>query len=172
MNETEVKTAADFVLPPSVVNKLDVARLVSEAEQIDNDMTTAAVRAKTGVEENTTPILSQQLSDFMNQNELQFGGSHQRSELIKQLRHLKDSVPVVHMTFAVVADRDSLAELTTWLRNSVHPQTVIAVGLQPALVAGVYLRTPNRVHDFSLRAVFKERRGMLTKELETLRGNS
>jgi F0F1-type ATP synthase delta subunit len=63
-----------------------------------------------------------------------------------------------------------LQELIAWLRSSVHPQAVISVGLQPALVAGVYLRTPNHVHDLSMRAVLKKSRGLLTKELEALHG--
>jgi hypothetical protein len=60
--------------------------------------------------------------------------------------------------------------LAQWLRTSIHPQAVIAVGLQPALVAGVYLRTPNHVKDLSLRAKLESSRGLLLKEVEKLRG--
>lgn len=172
MNETVSKTYADFVLPPSVVSKIDVSRLVSEVERVDNELTEATVRAKTGSPEQIQPVLSEQLTDFFAQNQLAFGGSQERSELIKQLRLLKDKVPVIHMTFAVTADRESLQQLALWLRSSVHPQVVISVGLQPALVAGVYLRTPNHVHDLSLRAMLSQSRDVLVKELGALRGNS
>ena len=87
------------------------------------------------------------------------------------LRILKDKVPVLHMTFSVTADVESLQTLTQWVRNSVHPQAVIAVGLQPSLVAGVYLRTPNHIHDFSVRGALEGRHGLLIEELETLRGS-
>jgi F0F1-type ATP synthase delta subunit len=74
------------------------------------------------------------------------------------------------MTFAVTADPESLQQLALWLRTTINPQAVIAVGLQPSLVAGVYLRTPNHVHDLSLRAMLKNGRGLLVEELGALRG--
>jgi hypothetical protein len=171
MSEVVVKTYADFVLPANVVSKIDVSRLVDEMERVDNDQTAAAVRAKTGAQESNGMLLSDQLTDFFNQNNLNPTTSHDRTELITQLRLLKDKVPVIHMTFAVAADRESLQQLTQWLRSSVHPQAVIAVGLQPALVAGVYVRTPNRVHDLSLRAMLDANHEVLVKDLEALRGN-
>ena len=57
------------------------------------------------------------------------------------------------------------------MRGSVHPQAVISVGLQPALIGGVYVRTPNHVMDLSLRARLKGNRELITKELEALRGS-
>ena len=73
------------------------------------------------------------------------------------------------MTFAVPADRESLRYIVQWVRTSVHPQALLQIGLQPALVAGVYLRTPNRVHDFSLRAALNGQHDALVKELGALR---
>ena len=170
MNEAGVKTHADFVLPPAVVSKVDFARLVDEVERVDNELTEASVRARTGSPEQPAPVLSEQLTEFMTSNQLELANGQERSELIRQLRLLKDQAPVIHMTFAVEADRESLQQLAQWLRTSVHPHAVIAVGLQPALVAGVYVRTPNHVHDLSLRAALKSGREVLTKELEALRG--
>lgn len=170
MSEQEEKTYADFVVPANLVTKVDVSRMVTEAERVDNELTEADVRQKTGGQQTAQPILSEQLTEFLNQNKLSLENSHERSALIKQLRQLKDKVPIIHMTFSVTADRHSLEELALWLRNSVHPQAVIDVGLQPGLVAGVYLRTPNHVHDFSLKAKLDGSRGVLTKELESLRG--
>lgn len=171
MTDTAVKTHTDFVLPSNVVTKIDVSRLVSEFERVDSGMTTAAVRSKTGIENVSQPVLSEQLTDFLNQNALKLDNSNERSAIVKQLRLLKDKVPVLHMTFAVTADAESLQKLAEWVRSSVHPQAVIAVGLQPALVAGVYLRTPNHVHDLSVRGALEGRHGLLIEELETLRGS-
>lgn len=171
MTEATTKTCADFVLPPSVVSRLDVSRLVREVEQIDNAMTTAAVRTKVGAEPQPVPAVSEALDEFLAQNSLSLTNSQERSNLVKQLQQLKDKVPIIHMTFAVPADRESLGELAAWLRQSIHPQAVIAVGLQPALIAGVYLRTPNHVHDFSMRAALSGGHGILIDELEKLRGS-
>ena len=116
------------------------------------------------------PTMSAQLSEFLKKNDLNLEESKTRSALIKQLRTMKDKVPIVHMTFAVETDAESLQQLAAWLRSSIHPQAVIDVGLQPALVAGVYLRTPNHVHDLSLRGKLQGSRELLVKELGAFRG--
>jgi F0F1-type ATP synthase delta subunit len=155
------KTFADYVLPPSVVSKADLTRLVNELELVDNQLTAANVRAKAGVAAQPAPTISQQLTDFLTQNQLDVREGQKRAEVIKQMRLLKDKAPIVNMTFAVVADRESLEQLANWLRTSVHRQAVIRVGLQPALVAGVYLRTPNHVRDLSLRAALSSSHDLL-----------
>lgn len=170
MNEIASRNSAEYILPSSVVSKVDVSRLVREMERIDRDMSAASVRAKVSGSEQVTPVLSEALRDFLMINTIQLATAKDRAVLITQLRTLKDTVPVLHMTFAVEADRNSLMQLTEWLRTSIHPQAVIHVGLQPGLVAGVYLRTPNRVHDLSLRAMLASSRSQLKQELGALRG--
>lgn len=160
-----------FSLPLSVVSKADVARLVVEVERIDNERMADAVREKVGSPTQSEVTMSQQLADFLSQNQLGTETGLQWGELIKQLRALKENAPVIHMTFAVPADRESLQQLVGWLRSSVHPQAVVSIGLQPALVAGVSIRTTNRVHDLSMRSALKKSHGLLVKELGALRGN-
>lgn len=159
-----------LVLPPSIVSRLDVARLVGEVEQIDNALTTAEVRAKAGAEAEPAAAHSAQLSDFLQTNHLEQPDRSDWARLVKDLRHLKDHAPVIHLTFATVADPDSLRQLAAWARESVHPQAVLAVGLQPGLIGGVYVRTSNQIHDLTMRGLLKGSRGVLTKELEALRG--
>ena len=170
MSDEVAKTYGDYALPSALVTRRDVSRLVDEVERIDNEMTAVTVRAKAGAPSQETSGHSEQLDEFLQQNDLSLDNDHVRTELVHQLRILKDKVPIIHMTFAVEADRESLGQLVQWLRESVHPQAVIDVGLQPALVAGVYLRTPNHIHDLSLRAKLQGSRDVLVKELETYRG--
>lgn len=171
MNESKALIYTDFTLPPTVVSKIDVSRMIHEFEQLDNELTSIAVRAKVGAGEQPSLTISESLTEFLRLNNLKVDpDGRRRSELVKQLTLLKDKAPVIHMTFAVTADRESLQQLAGWLRGSIHPQAVISVGLQPALVAGVYLRTPNHVHDLSLRAKLRSSRDILTKELEVIRG--
>lgn len=170
MTESAEVDYTTFTLPPSVVSRVDVSRMVDDAERIDNSLTTDAVRTKAGGENGATITPSEQFAAFLDMNQLVFDTSQQRTAIIKQLRLLKDNVPVIHMTFAVEADRESLGQLVSWLREQIHKQTVVAVGLQPGLVAGVYLRTPNHVHDLSLKAKLEGSRDLLIKELEAARG--
>lgn len=160
-----------FVLPLSVLSKVDVSRLVSELERVDNEQTQATVREKVGTAEHPELMVSRQFADFLSENKLIITTSQERAALLKQLRLLKEHILVIHMTFAVDADHDSLAKLTQWLRASISRQAVIEVGLQPALIAGVSVRTPNHIHDLSMREVIKKNHGLLVKELEALRGN-
>lgn len=170
MTAVHDKASADLVLPASVVSKVDVSRLVSELEKVDNELTAAAIHKKAGVQLTDAAELPQRLSDFLHANKLTLGDSTKRSQLIKQLRRLKDNVPVIHMTFAAETDRESLEQLAHWVRSSVHPQAVIAASVQPALVAGVYVRTPNRVYDLSLREALKSNRAALAGQLGAARG--
>lgn len=159
-----------FVIPPTVVTKVDIARLLSEAETLDNDLTTAAIRTRTGASASPPPIISEQLTDFLTANQLKIDDDQQRQQLIAALRQLKSAVPTVHLTFASVADQTSLQQIVTWLRQSIHPQAVMTVGLQPSLIGGVYVRTANQVFDLSVRAQLANHRGALVKELEALSG--
>jgi hypothetical protein len=169
MSDVAAKTFAELVLPSSVITKIDVSRLVTELEKVDNDLNSAAIRAETGGPAAVQPVLSQQLADFLQQNELKIDDVRVRADLIKQMHLLKDKVPVIHMTFAVTADPDSLQEIAQWIRTNIDPRAVIAVGLQPSLVAGVYVRTPNHVHDLSLRQMLRAGRSKLVEELGSLR---
>lgn len=163
------KNHTNFRLPASLVTKGDISRLLAEVEQVDNEFIEAHARGKVGADGTIHPALSGNLSDFLAANEFVIEDGDTRGMLVRELRRLKEILPVIHITFSVSADGESLQKIVTWFRDSVHPQAVLDVGLQPALVAGVHLRTTNHVHDFSVRAVLDEHRDILTKELEALR---
>lgn len=164
------KDQTEFTLTPDIVSRPDFLRLINELEQVDNELVAVAVREKTGAHDVKQPVVSDTLGQFLEQNQLDISDSQERTMLIRQLRKLKDDLPVIHMTFATVADRESLREIVSWLRSSIHPQVLVSIGLQPSLVAGVYMRTTNQVHDLSLRKALSDNRGTLTKQLEALRG--
>lgn len=169
MNEN---TAAKnkFLLPDNVVSRADISRLVRELETLDAELTAMAVRAGVGVAGQTAPRLSEGLAAFLTLNKLDLKDSHRRGELVESLRKLKDHVPIVHLTFAGTADQESLAKLVSWLRKSVDSQAVIEVGLQPDLVAGVLVRTENKILDLSLRNAMRGHTSALVKQLEALGG--
>ena len=170
MSEKREIKAAELELPPIIATRTDVSRLLTEVEGVDDAYTTNSVRKKAKSKQLEEIILSKPLKAFVDMNKLDLGEAHERTALIKQLKVLKDSVPSVHMTFSTTADGESLSKLVAWFRKEAHPQTVISVGLQPVLVAGVYLRTPNHVMDLTLRKSLEENRGVLVGELEALSG--
>lgn len=166
MNQGEMLSYTSLGLPAVVATKVDVSRMVSDLERVDAELTTAEIRGG----DHTTPAMSEQLHEFLAQNNVTLDNSQYRTDLLKEVRKLKDNVPVIHMTFAVAADPESLQQLVAWTRQSVHPQAVIEVGLQPALIAGVHVRTTNHIKDLSMRGALKGGHAILVKEIEALRG--
>lgn len=161
----------DYRLPSSVVTRTDMVHLVHEAERVDNELTTRAIQQQAGQQASDGTVMSQQLKDFLETNSLAFDqDTTDRLTVVKELRKLKSKAPVIHMTFAVQADGESTHQLVDWVRGQVHPQALIEIGLQPALIGGVYLRLPNHVQDFSLRGLLHGGHEVLLKELEAARG--
>lgn len=161
--------AGAYSLPSSIVTKVDVSRLVSELERIDGELTTSAARAKVGGEQAASPTVTASVADFLQLNQLSLDDSRARTELIQGLRRFKDHVPMLHMTFAAEADGESLEKIIAWVRQEISPDAVIEVGIQPDLIAGVYVRTPNHIHDLSARSLLKNGHELLVKELEGLK---
>lgn len=174
MSQSAATTAADFVLPPALVGRVDLARLVREVESVDADLESQKVRArekaKDGGEAHVRlPAISRVLSDFLEMNKIDLVDDQHRMEFKEQLKVLKNKAPEVHLTFAGEADPKSLEQLTDWIRKELHPQALISIGVQPSLIGGVYIRTPNKVHDFSMRALFQGKTDLLVKDLEGLK---
>ncbi len=161
--------AVAFELPSALIGRADLARIVREVETIDSDLETQKVRG-TAKNSYKMPTMSRGLSDLIELNKINISDDQTRMTFKEQLKILKEKAPIIHMTFAVDADPESLQKLTEWIRQTLHPQALISVGLQPALIGGVYIRTPNHVHDFSMRALFASKRTLITEELEALRG--
>lgn len=158
--------AAKFVLPPALISRADLARLAREVESLDNELEVQKVRAQGQKVAYHMPNMSKSLSAFVELNKIDIADDQTRMEFKEHLRVLKDHAPIIHMTFAVEADPEFLSQLVDWLRQNVHPQTLVSVGLQPNLVGGVYVRTPNHVHDFSLRKLLATKRDLMLHELE------
>jgi G3E family GTPase len=162
------EAAVNYILPPALTGRSELARLVREIEALDGELEAQKVRARGQQVAYRLPNTSKALSDFLEQNKLDITNDHARMVLVEQLRRLKDHAPVVHMTFATDADPESLEYLVAYMRRELHPYTLLSVGLQPRLVAGAYMRTPNHVHDFSIKKVMAGKRGVIAADLEGL----
>lgn len=165
---SDAATTAAYVLPPALITRADLARIVREVESIDVELEAQKARAHTtGKAAHHMPPMSEGLNDFVELNKIDIADDQARMHLKEELRRLKDKAPVMHMTFATPADPQSLGQLVDWIRKEIHPQALLQVGLQPALVGGVYLRTPNHVHDFSLRQLLTGKRSVIVNALDS-----
>ncbi len=155
----------ELKLPLSVITKLDLLRLVREANALQEYLLQASVRSG-GTPMQQLPKLSRFLDDTARANSINLLDNNQRLALIKALEALKESAQVIHMSFAAEPSGAFLTSLITWLRTNVGSLIVLQVGLQPQLAAGCIVRTENKLLDFSLRAHFTSRREELAKMLE------
>jgi F0F1-type ATP synthase delta subunit len=58
-----------------------------------------------------------------------------------------------------------VAQIVAWLRQNLHPTALVTVGLQPSIVGGCIVRTPDHFYDFSLRRQFKEQLPSLVEDI-------
>lgn len=159
----------EFGLPPSVASRADMTRLVRELELVDDELEAQKARRQGESGHYRLPNMSQALNDFLTLNKVDVADDHIRMDLKARLRKLKDHAPVLHMTFASETDPESMGQLMAWVRRELHPQALVSVGVQPSLIGGVYVRTPNHVHDFSLRAHMKDSRKIIVDALDKLK---
>jgi F0F1-type ATP synthase delta subunit len=158
----------EFILPSALIGHADLVHLLRELESLDNELESQKARKTGATGHYRMPSMSQMLSEFVELNKIDMANDHVRIDLKARLRKLKDHAPVMHMTFSTEADRESLEYLAAWIRRELHPQALISPGLQPSLIAGVYIRTPNHVHDFSVRAHMKDSRGIIVEALDAI----
>lgn len=170
MSEQNSMNQKALVLPPSIITRVDLSRLISEIELVDNELISKAAREKSNIIGGTEIVYSEQLNDFLSINNIEISeDSVQRIKLLSELQRLKKNAPMVHVTFASAVDNESLQKIVAWLRNSIHSHVLVRIGLQPALIGGVYIRTANKVFDFSMRAKLANHRDIITREVEALR---
>jgi hypothetical protein len=145
-------------LPLTIVGRVDVARVARELEGASEALTQAGLRAKTDTK---MPRTSQLLDDFLHLNQLDLLRPADRKRTKQFFTDLRESAPVLHMSFAVDPSAPVVEKIITWLRREVHPMVLLQVGLQPDIGAGFILRTPNRSVDCSLRESFAHTREQL-----------
>jgi F0F1-type ATP synthase delta subunit len=140
---------APLKLPPSIINPVDVARLMRELTGLNDFFVAAKARpAGTSLQ---LPKLSRTMDQLSHENEVNLLETDQRSKLMEQLQAVYKKAPHFHISFAVEPPPRALEKILLWLRQNIHPQTLLSVGLQPSIAAGCVLRTTNRVFDMSLR---------------------
>jgi len=141
---------APLKLTPDVVSQADVTRLNRELDSLDDFFVSA--KARPAGSSIAPPKLSHALEALAEENGLNLLDEKARQILADQLAAVYKEAPNFHISFAVEASPKSLERILTWMRQSIHPQLLLQVGLQPTIAAGCVLRTTNKIFDMSLRA--------------------
>jgi hypothetical protein len=140
----------DLKLPLTVVSQVDAARVLRELNALDDFFVSAAVR-KTGVPMQP-PRLTRSLGNIARDNGLNLLEDQDRKALAIKLDEIIGKAPILHISFAAEPSPAALERILIWLRDNIHPQVLVQVGLQPNIAAGCVLRSNNRIFDMSLRS--------------------
>ena len=143
-----------FVLPADVIGRSDVNHLMREIEKVDYELEAQAVRQPG--QALILPSLTHTMAGIMAANNLAVETPDHRKDLLTNLRTIKEHAPVMQITFAADPDPAVLAQLVGWVRQNLHPAALVTVGMQPSIVGGCVVRTPDHIYDFSLKKQFKQ----------------
>lgn len=152
-----------FTLPARLIGRPHISRVIRELEAVDSYMITQAIRSPDVPP--VAPGISRVLREVVEVNQLSLLEQKERQRLIRQLTAAKDAGPQVHITFAIEPDILILTKIVTWLRANVHDQALVSVGVQPNIIGGCVVRTPDHVYDLSFQKHFSGKEVQLRKAL-------
>ncbi len=155
----------ELKLPPKIVSRGDLNRIIRELNKLGDFLVGAQFtdEDRDTVNQNISPLLA----DLAAMNNCDLLDQSVRKELYDKLNLLADKAPGLHISFTAEPSPKSLERLILWLRENIHHQLLLSVGLQPTIAAGCVLRTPNRVLDMGLRQTLLKQQPLL---LEMIKG--
>lgn len=148
-----------IIVPPSLVGRADIARLIREMESLDATIVAQRIR---GLQPDASRV-TQVMSDIAEANALDLTNDDHRTTIKTQLKLLKAKGAVVHMTFAEEPTPEIMVKMVAWIRANLHPSALVQTGLQPGIVAGCIVRTPSHIYDFSISSVLSAKKAILRK---------
>lgn len=156
-------------LPVLVASPSDVGRLMRELEQVDNALHQAKLRGHASASD---AKVSKLLDATFQLNKLSVENAKDRQHLASFLAHIKQSAPVLHMSFSADPDMPFMEKLIAYLRKEIHPIVLVTVGLQPNIGAGCIVRSTNKYFDLSLRKDFERHKDVLLAKIKEVAGTS
>lgn len=162
---------ATLQLPTAIVGLIDVGRLIRELDKVEANLQQQSIRTEADADVKL-PKFSLLLDQLVDKNQLDLLKEEDRRKTHDFLKQLRQHAPKVHMSFSANPSPRFIQTLTAWLRQNIHPQLLVAIGLQPGIGAGCVLRTTNKYFDLSLAKSFAESRDVLMKYLRGPEGGA
>ena len=150
----------ELKLPIKIVGRAEINGCLRELQSIDDYLAAAPAKdskAGSGLK------LSQLLSTLAQANGYKLLEADQRKELHGRLTTLAKKSPLLHISFAADPSAEAVERILVWLRANIHAHTLLQIGLQPNIVVGCVLRTPNHIFDLSLRSHIQNQQDQLVK---------
>lgn len=161
--------SSNAMLPVYIIGKPQLSAILREIQYMDDVMhqnnLTDSISAVASMHATTS---NRGLNELAQSRGYRLDSSNDRQQLARDVQSLIASSPEYHISFASEPPIRKLKQLVQWLRENVHPQLLVQVGLQPLITAGCVIRTNNSVIDLSLRRSFDEALPVLLREVQTL----
>lgn len=154
-------------LPDVIIGPADLARVIRRLDDFNEQEHQNELRTK-GKSKADPARLGKLYVDLATDNGFDLRVTAQRDELLAALEETLKSAPTVTMSFAVDPSADMMAKLVSWFRTSIHPETLVRIGLQPNMAAGCTLKTASKMYDFTMRSRLAAQRDLLVRRLHSL----
>jgi F0F1-type ATP synthase delta subunit len=148
-------------IPLALASRADVNRLLREVGKLDDFFLGANARQSGSPIQ--PPRVTRLLSGVAQENQLNLLQEKDRKYLKAELESVAKNAPEMHISFAAEPSPKIMEKILDWLRQNIHPQALVIVGLQPEIAAGLVLRTPNKIFDMSMKTYLKEQEVYLIK---------
>jgi F0F1-type ATP synthase delta subunit len=154
----------EFKLPLSIISQVDVARMLREINNLNDFFIQSKVR------QSGTPMqipkFSRLLDQIARENNYNLLEEKDRRDLAANLDQILGKAPLIHISFASEPSPKALEKILVWFRGSIHPQTLLQVGLQPNIAAGCVVRTQNKVFDMGLKEYLNQQQKYLVQLID------
>lgn len=155
----------ELKLPSSIATRRDLAQIHRELRVFYDMGIQSIMRHDNPVK---YPAISESLRQLAVDNQIDIRQQDKCKKLIEDLELVKSKATSVHISFSVEPSKEVLDRLVGWFRREVDQNTVISVGLQPTIAAGVIVRTPNHQFDFSLRKHLEANKDKLNEAISSV----
>lgn len=155
----------ELKLPNLIVTKTDLRRVKREILALDQYFLSYFNKGANKEAQVSVPKMSVSLASFISENKLNVEDEIVRKTAIEFISFLTDDAPEMHISFASDPPASVLDRLITWIRNEIHPQLVLNIGVRPAIVGGCVIRTKAEIFDFSFAKGIEENSAELAETL-------
>jgi F0F1-type ATP synthase delta subunit len=139
---------------------IELGVIMREAFYIDQFLSAKSHGVSSGL---TLPTISPSLQTVVNAQKINLLLPDHRARFRQQLDFVRRTAPIVQVSFGSEPSRQALRVLVRWFRENGHPNTLIAVGIQPHIAGGCIVRTSTKTFDFSLQRLLQDSRPELAK---------
>ena len=150
-------------LPTSVVTIAHIGQLIRELEDVENHL--LQLKARSPGSKVSLPDVGVQMQKVIELNKLNLLHVTDRQTLEALLLTCKQKAPRIWVSFSSEPSPAFLEKFIVWLRQEIHPDVMVNIGLQPAIGAGCIVRTTNKVFDLSLKQTFQAKRHLLLEQI-------